>query len=318
MPRILIVKTSSMGDVIHAFPALADLKRAQPDTQVDWLVEAGFAGIARLHPAIDRVIVCELRKWRKAPFSQPVRAAFAKFKNEVRETPYDAIVDLQGLAKSAWLASRARGPRSGYDWASAREPLASMSYQHKFAVSKAEHAVTRNRALLAAALHYKIPAAQNSYGLQLISQKMRLVVCCHATSRDDKLWPEANWRALIAACGEKGYEVGLPWGSPAEEARAQRLAAGFAHARVWPRDPFAQLANDLSAAACVVGVDTGLLHLAAAVGVPVVGVYVATDPGLSGAWGGEAGAVNLGGIGRPPSVDEVLRAMSPHLTNSAP
>jgi heptosyltransferase I len=312
MPRILIVKTSSMGDVIHAFPALADLKRAQPDAKVDWLVEAGFAGIARLHPSIDRVIVCELRKWRKAPFSAPVRAAFAKFKNEMRESPYEAIVDLQGLVKSAWLASHARGPRYGYDWASAREPLASMSYQKKFAVSKAEHAVTRNRALLAAALHYEIPAAQNSYGLQLSSQKKNLVVCCHATSRDDKLWPEENWRALIAACGKNGYEIGLPWGSPAEEARAHRLAQGFAHAKVWPRDPFAQLAKDLNAAACVVGVDTGLLHLAAAVGVPVVGVYVATEPGLSGAWGGDASAINLGGIGRAPSVDDVLRAIAPH------
>lgn len=316
MPRILIVKTSSMGDVIHAFPALADLKRAQPDTKVDWLVEAGFAGIARLHPSIDRVITCELRKWRKAPFSPSVRAAYAKLKSEINETPYDAIVDLQGLVKSAWLASRAKGPRFGYDWASAREPLAGVSYQHTFAVSKAEHAVTRNRELLAKALQYELPAAQNSYGLQLISQKKRLVVCCHATSRDDKLWPEENWRALIAACGAKGYEIGLPWGSPAEEARAHRLALGFAHAHVWPRDPFAQLAKDLSAAACVVGVDTGLLHLAAAVGAPVIGVYVATKPGLSGAWGGDATAVNLGGIGRVPSVEAVLAAIAPCTPNT--
>jgi heptosyltransferase I len=312
MPRILIVKTSSMGDVIHAFPALADLKRALPDANVDWLVEAGFAGIARLHPGIDRVITCELRKWRKAPFSAPVRAAFAKFKTEISATPYDAIVDLQGLLKSAWLSSRARGPRCGYDWASAREPLASVSYQKKFVVTKAAHAVVRNRALLAKALQYENPAAQNSYGLQLIAEKKRLVVCFHATSRDDKLWSEANWRALIAACGKKGYEIGLPWGSPAEEARAHRLAQGFAHAKVWPRDPFAQLGKDLSAAACVVGVDTGLLHLAAAVGAPVVGVYVSTEPGLSGAWGGDASAINLGGVGRAPSVDDVLRAIAPH------
>ncbi len=310
--KILIIKTSSMGDVIHAFPAMTDLLRVQPDAQIDWVVESAFAGIVRLHPGVRNVIQSDVRKWRKAVLSAPVRAAFSTFRANVRQTRYDLIVDLQGLVKSALLAKLAQGTRIGYDGASAREPLAALLYQRKFRVSRELHAVDRNRALLAAACGYPIPAAQNS-GLAMHAITQRLVVCCHATSRDDKLWPEAHWREVIAHCEQRGFAVGLPWGNAAEEARAHRLAAGFAHAKVWPRDPFAVLAQQLAEATCVIGVDTGVLHLAAAVGVPVVGIYVATSPALSGAWGGQAPAINLGGVGITPRVSDVLDTIAPWL-----
>lgn len=313
MPRVLIVKTSSMGDIIHAFPALTDLCRSVPTAQVDWVVESPFASIVGLHPGVNRVICSDVRKWKRAPFSAPVRAAIEQFRAALRAQTYDYVVDLQGLLKSAWIARTAIGPRFGYDWRSIREPLASVVYQRRFAVSRRLHAIERNRQLLAHACGYAVPP-QRDYGLRFSDiPRRRLLVCCHATSRDNKLWPEAHWRALIAHCEREGVEVGLPWGTAQEEVRAHRLAAGFANARVWPRDPFPMLAKDLARAACVVGVDTGLVHLACAVGTPTVGLYVATDPTLSGAWGARASAVNLGGIGQVPSVEDVVSAITPWL-----
>ncbi len=311
--RILIVKTSSMGDVVHALPALTDLRAFVPSAQIDWVVEAPFASIVQMHPGVNGVIASNLRSWRKSPFAPKVRHAFSAFKTALQQTDYDAIVDLQGLVKSAAIAFTARGVRHGFDRNSIREPLASFSYSKTHAVSKQSHAVDRNRALLAAACGYAVPE-RRSYGLTFAAQKRRLVVCCHATSKDDKLWPEAYWREVIAALETQNVEVGLPWGSAEEEARAARLAAGFANARVWPRDPFPVLTRDLSSAACVIGVDTGVLHLAAAAGTPVLGLYIATDPRLSGAWAGAAPVVNLGGIGRMPTVTDVLREITPWIS----
>lgn len=316
MPRILIVKTSSMGDVIHALPAISDLCAIDASAQIDWVVESAFAGLVPLHPKVSRIIRSDVRKWKRAPFSSDVRQAVHSFKHALREYQYDYVVDLQGLLKSAWIAKQADGPVSGFNWGSIREPLASMFYAKKYAVSKRLHAVERNRALLAAACGYALPTSRD-YGLRFPDvARRRLVVCCHATSRDTKLWPEPHWRELIAFCEREGVAVGLPWGSAAEHARAERLAAGFENAKVWPRDPFPVLARDLAAAACVVGVDTGLVHLSCAVGSPTLGIYTATDPTLSGAWGGQAPAVNLGGIGQTPSVAQVIDTITPWLTKS--
>jgi heptosyltransferase I len=306
MPRLLIVKTSSLGDVIHALPALTDLKSTMPDVRVDWVVEKGFAAVVRMHPGVDRVHESQIRQWRKTPFAPQVRMAFSAFKSGLQEMPYDNIVDLQGLVKSALLSRLARGLRQGYAWGSAREPLASILYQKRHTVSPALHAVARNRMLLAAAIGYAIPAAQN-YGLPIANRHERRIVCCHATSKDDKLWPEAHWRALIAHAGDRGYSIDLPWGNPQEQARSKRLAQGFSHATVAEtRLSLTELAPILGEAAGVVGVDTGFLHLAAALGVPTLGIYVATAPGLSGAWAGAAPAHNVGGKNQCPSVADVL------------
>ncbi len=316
MPRILIVKTSSLGDVVHALPAVTDLAAMRPDCVVDWLVEAAFADIPRLHPQVSEVIPCALRKWRKAPRAPETRAAYAAMRAHLRARPYDCIVDLQGLLKSAWLARIARGPRVGYSWSSAREPLASLSYDRKVAVSRSLHAVTRNRSLLAGALRYELPLGQN-YGVLLQNHRQKMVVCVHGTSRDSKLWPEAHWRALIRAFGERGYVCELPWGNDAEFARTERLAEGLANAVVRPRLSIAEMAPLLARATCVVGVDTGFVHLACAVGTPTVAIYTATEPGLSGAWAGQSSAVNLGGAGQCPRPEDVLAACTPVLGTDA-
>ncbi len=303
MSKLLIVKTSSLGDVIHALPVLSDLVGARPDLQVGWLVEEAFTCLPGLHPAGVQVIPVALRRWRRqwrAPATrlewQAMRAALATF-------AADQVLDLQGLVKSAVLSCASPGERLGYRWASAREPLASLFYHRCFAVSRQQHAVQRNRALAAAALGYTLPEACR-YGLrQEGSQSVALLL--HATSRDDKLWPVASWQALGRALAAQGLACRLPAGNAVEAARAMAIAAAIPDAQVLPPGPLAALLPVFASARLAVGVDTGLTHLAAAYGMPVVAVYTATRPAATGVFG-SACAANLGGPGQVPAVAEVL------------
>jgi heptosyltransferase I len=317
MPRtILIVKTSSMGDVIHTLPAITDLKRIEPDCIIDWLVEQPFADMPSLHAGVRRVIACNLRQWRRSPFSAKTRSEYQAMV-QAFAPHYDAVIDCQGLLKSVWLAGKAPGELHGYDWASAREPLASLSYKHRHRIGKAQHAVQRNRQLVAASLGYTLPD-QLDYGLPLSTQRAPAVYCIHATSKSRKLWPEKNWLALIAWLDQRGYRALLPWGDAAEEARAKRLAAQTPSARVLPRQSIAALAERMPQASLAIGVDTGLLHLAAALGVPCLGLYVSSDPALAGALGGLSPCINLGGKHETPSLVEVLKAAEQLLPLQSP
>jgi heptosyltransferase-1 len=307
VPRLLIVKTSSLGDVVHALPAVTDLHRARPEFRIDWLVEEPFADIPALHPAVASVIPCALRRWRRTPLARGVRREVADLRSALSAADHDVVLDLQGLAKSAWLARMPAGRKHGYDWRSIREPLASLFYDVRHRVPRDLHAVARNRLLAAAAFGYEVEGPPD-YGLELSAgeRRQRLVVCFHATSRDDKLWPEERWRLLIAAFAQRGLAVLLPWSAPEERERSLRLARGYPTAEVPERMSIAALARRCSAALGVVGVDTGLTHLAAAVGVPVIALYCATDPGLTGVVAGRAPARNLGSAHVSPAVEDVL------------
>ncbi|WP_058913699.1 lipopolysaccharide heptosyltransferase RfaC [Entomohabitans teleogrylli] len=290
--RVLIVKTSSMGDVLHTLPALTDAQRAIPEIRFDWVVEEGFAQIPTWHSAVERVIPVALRRWRKAWFSGPVRAERREFRKTVRAIRYDAIIDAQGLLKSAALVTRlARGTRHGMDWQSAREPLACLFYNRRHHIDKSQHAVERIRQLFADSLGYSRPQAPGDYAIarHFLNDHERArapyAVFLHATTRDNKHWPEANWRQLIALLGEQGITIKLPWGAPHEEARAKRLAEGFAYVEVLPRMSLENVARELANARFVVSVDTGLSHLTAALDRPNITLYGPTDPGLIGGYG---------------------------------
>lgn len=290
--RVLIVKTSSMGDVLHTLPALTDAMQAIPGIRFDWVVEEGFAQIPGWHAAVDRVIPVAIRRWRKAWFSAPVRAERQGFRDAVRSRQYDAVIDAQGLVKSAALVTRlARGVKHGMDWHSAREPLASLFYNRRHAIAKAQHAVERTRELFASSLGYTRPQTQGDYGISqhflnnLNSNTGNYAVFLHATTRDDKHWPEENWRALIGLLKDSGLRIKLPWGAPHEEARARRLAEGFDYVDVLPRMNLESVAQVLAGAKFVVSVDTGLSHLTAALDRPNVTLYGPTDPGLIGGYG---------------------------------
>lgn len=290
--RVLIVKTSSMGDVLHTLPALTDAMRAIPGIRFDWVVEEGFAQIPSWHEAVDRVIPVAIRRWRKAWFSAPIKAERKAFKEAVQAVAYDAVIDAQGLVKSAALVTRlAHGVKNGMDWSTAREPLASLFYNRKHHIAKAQHAVERTRELFAKSLGYVKPEAQGDYAIAqnflrgLTPDSAPYCVFLHATTRDDKHWPESHWRELIGLLGESGLRIKLPWGAPHEEARAKRLAEGFDYVEVLPRLSLEAVAHELAGATFVVSVDTGLSHLTAALDRPNITLYGPTDPGLIGGYG---------------------------------
>ena len=314
MPKILLVKTSSMGDVIHNLPVVSDIRAHFPQAEIDWVVEESFAGIPALHPGVDEILPVAVRRWRKHPLRRSVQSEVADFARRLRSKVYDLVLDSQGLIKSALIARLAHGARCGFDRHSAREPLAALFYDQTVRVEKNLHAVERNRLLAGRALGYS-PDEPVNYGIAAPAPALPwlppgpFAVLLHATSRDDKLWPEAGWIALGAHLARQGIASVLPWGSAAEQQRSLRLAENIPRAVVAPALTLGQAATLLSRAAAVVGVDTGLVHLAAALNVPSIAIYCASDPGLTGLH--TCGrAVNLGGAGAPPDTASVIGALS--------
>lgn len=317
--RILLVKTSSLGDVIHNLPVATDIRRALPQASVDWVCEPPYAPLVALHPAVSRTFPLPLRNLKKRWYSPATWRDFRACRAALAAERYDLILDTQGLAKSAWIAAMASGPRAGYDAASAREPIAARNYERHYTVSRDLHAVVRNRMLAAAALGYTLDGPAD-YGLSAGSGQSwpdlprPYAVFLHATSRADKMWPTARWVALARSLRERGLGIVLPWGAAGERAESERIAAALAQdggPRVWvpPAMGLTSVADLLAGSQLVVGVDTGLAHLAVALGRPTVGLYCATDPGLTGLHG-DARAINLGGVGNAPEVDAVLAALA--------
>jgi heptosyltransferase I len=312
VPRILFVKTSSLGDVVHHCPAVSDAARRLPGAQIDWVVEEDFAGVAALHPAVRRVIPIALRRWRHSLWRPGAWAELGALRRELGAESYDAVVDSQGLLKSALLCTFARGMRHGYDAQSAREPFAARFYNARYAVSRAQHAVERNRALSAAALGYSLDDQcaydLRSEGAPPIESGEPYAVLVTMTSREDKLWPEGRWVQLGRALGTRGLRCILPWGSETERARCERLAGAIGDALVPGRLVLDQLARLLRGARGVAGTDTGVTHLAGALGVPTVGIYCGSDPALTGLYG-SARIRNLGDAGAPPDTAAVAAAL---------
>lgn len=318
--RILLVKTSSLGDVIHNLPVATDLAREFPEAQIDWVVEENFAAIPALHPAVQRVIPIAIRRWRKQLGQWATWREIGAARRALRAEEYDLIIDTQGLIKSALVTRLARGWRCGYSAESAREPQAARSYDETFMIPRQLHAIRRNRWLAAAAAaasppddeHGNSPDDRIDYGLTpppppAYAPSTPYAVLLTATSRDDKLWPEADWLTLGRALAERGLRCVLPGGNPVERERAARLAAALPDAIAAPPGDLPTLAGLLAGARLVVGVDTGLTHLAAAVATPTVALYCASEPGLTGVLG-SAFACNLGGYGCPPTTEAVIAA----------
>lgn len=309
--RILLVKTSSLGDVVHNLPVATDLARRFPDASIDWVVEESFAELPRLHPAVHKVIPVAIRRWRKSLHSAATWAEMRAFRADLRAEPYDAVIDSQGLLKSALITALAHGQHIGQDCHSAREPIACRFYDRRVFVSRSQHAVERNRQLAATAFGYKLDEAID-YGIAappLVAPWLPTgdyAVLLTATSRADKEWPEEDWQALGMALIATGLRCVLPGGSPIERERASRLATSLGRAVAAPAMNLTNLASLLAGASLVIGVDTGLVHLAAALGRPTLALYCGSDPTLTGVLAG-ANAVNLGGPGAPPPAGEVVR-----------
>ena len=293
--NILIVKLSSLGDVVPAMPALQDIRRAWPDAQIDWVVERGFCPLVRRCDGVHRIIACELRRWRKAPFSAPTRQAWRHFKTELQHEAYDAVIDLQGLTKSALVSRLARltpqGRRFGLAAAtegSSFEAPARWVADVAITLPAHIHAEARSRQLCAQALGYPVPQ-EKSFGLLAFPKddrgnvyakpatadagKKPVLALVHGSSRPDKQWPLKSWQALGQRLNARGYLVALPHGSDEEERLARQIASGIAQAQVWPRLSLDALTDALAGCAGVIGVDSGLSHMAVALDLPHVQIY---------------------------------------------
>ncbi len=307
MPEILLIKTSSLGDVVHQMPALTEAHAQRPDARFVWVVEEAYAPLVRLHPAAAEVIPVATRRWRRTLLSPATLREIRAFKRLLRERTYDEVIDTQGLIRTGLIAKLARGRRHGYDAQSIKEPLASRFYDVRHAVSRDMHAIARNRMLTGRALGY-IADGPADYGLTRRAKPTPYAVLLHSTARAEKLWPEERWLEVGQALSRRGVETVLPWGTHEERARSERLAAALPDARVPPRQPLDQMAQLIAGAAMVVGVDTGLLHLAAAFGVPLVAIFTGSEPGLTGPRG--AGPIEiLGNNGAAPSAADVLQTI---------
>ena len=311
------MRPSSLGDVVYALAVAADIRRARPELAIDWVSEPGFVPLVALCPDVRNVIAFGLRRWRRAPFAAATWRDIAAFRRDLRRERYAAILDLQEQLKGALIARIARGQSHGFDRASIREPLATLGDDVHHRVPRDLHFLTRCRRLAGAALGYPVddpprwnlrPPARSA-----AMPERAYAVLLHATSRNDKLWPEAQWRTVLAACERAGFAIVLPWGSPKEQARSRHLAAGFPSAIVPPWLALPDVAALLAKASLAIGVDTGFTHLAAALGTPSVAIFTATDRGRHGVACAGPHARDVGDAGAPPSAETVLAAAGAHL-----
>jgi heptosyltransferase-1 len=311
MAEILFIKTSSLGDVVHHMPAVADARRRLPGARLSWVVEEPYAPLARLHPGIDEVITVASRRWRSQLHRPETWSEIGRFRRAIRERHYDAVIDSQGLLRTALIAKAARGVRHGYDTASIREPLASVFYDVRHQVEWRCHAISRNRMLTGRALGYE-PQPRIDFGLDRASiagtARNAYALLIHGTARVGKQWPQSNWLEVARALAGRGLDIVLPWGAAAERRRSDEIVAALGSGEVPDRRPLDEVAALIAGAAMVVGVDTGLLHVAAALGVPLVGIFLGSEPGLTGPLGSGPIAI-VGGKGTVPDAAEVLCAL---------
>jgi heptosyltransferase-1 len=289
---------------------LTEARKARPDATFTWLVEEAFAPLVRLHPGAGAIIPVAWRRWRRSLYAPATLAEIAGSLRAIRAHRYDEIVDSQGLLRSAVIARVARGRRHGYGVPSIREPLGAPFYDVRHNVSRDLHAVERNRILSGLALGYT-PQGTPDFGLdraRFAASGEPYGVLLHATARPEKQWPEVQWIALGQSLAGQGVNLVLPWGTEAERVRSERIASVLPGARVPERAPLDAVTRLVGGAQFVVGVDTGLLHLAAALGVPLVAIFTGSKPGLTGPVGRGPITV-LGAEGSPPSVDEVREAV---------
>ena len=331
-PKILLVKLSSLGDVLHNLPIVWDLRVRLPDAQIDWVVEEGYVHL--LTPllsrqdfrGIDHIIPFGLRRWKKNLFQLSTWQQFFAFKKQLQSVQYDFIIETQGLLKSSLVCSLAnKSPDaiiaglanatqfSGY------EPIARAFYNQCVHVPTKCHAVDRSRWVMASALDWPLlersetPQFYPTSFIQSLADQVTIaiqkpyVLCFHSTAREAKRWSNSNWVALGKELSTRGYQVVLPWGNAAEKVISQELASQIPGALVPPAFSIEEAFSVIADSALTIGVDTGLTHLAAVLGKPTVEIYC--DSPLwktEGYWSKKIR--NVGDIERPPTAEEVIAA----------
>ena len=299
--KILLIKTSSLGDLIHTIPAINDMQHHCPDVELHWLVEEDFANVPLWHPFIKRVHCCAIRRWRQSIFSKVTRGEIKQLKRQLLAEDYALVIDAQGLLKTAFMTRWFKGINAGYDKHSIKESLASYFYQQKVAIEFKQPAIIRVRQLFATLLAYDINNKSVQFGMQIRNPATALIksvvgvnqdymIFLHGTNWSSKLWPESYWCELASRVSQKGLQILIPWGDETERLRAERIAAHVNNnaINVLPKCSLDELAYLLQNAKAVVGMDTGLSHIGASLAIPIVGVYGSTNSGLTGLRGEQA------------------------------
>lgn len=321
MSAVLVVRPSSLGDVVWALAIAHDVAEARPGLAVDWVAEEAFVALPAMCGEVRRTVPVALRRWRRAPLAAATWREARAFRTALREERYEAILDLQEQVKGGVMAWNAIGPRHGFDRGSIREPAATLFDDVHHAVPRDLHFAERCRRLAGAALGYAVDGPPrwrwNVPPAPPCTPARPYVVAVHASSRADKRWPADRWRSLLAALAERGFEIVLPHGSADEAEAGRALADGIEGAAVPPRMTLDAMAALLRRAHAVVGVDTGLTHLAAALGTPTLALFTVTDAALAGTSVAGAHARDLGGRGVVPDVDDARAALG-ELLRAAP
>ncbi|RWM31010.1 lipopolysaccharide heptosyltransferase I [Mesorhizobium sp.] len=285
--KVLIVKTSSMGDVIHTFPAVEDALRNRPDISFGWCVEEAFAGIVALHPAIRSIHKVAIRRWRMRPLDGGTWREMVDLRRALRAGHYDLVIDAQGLLKSAVVARQAGAPIAGFDRSSVREPSATLFYDRGYAVPRDLHAIERTRRLFGLALGYQPDLSTLGSGIVppaggLPGVEGKTAFLLHGTSREDKKWPVDDWIETARQLVARQFAPVVTWSNEQEKRVAEAVAGGVPKTVLVPKSPLAEIAAILGRSTLVIGADTGLTHLASAFGLPTVAIFMATEPGLTG------------------------------------
>jgi len=312
MTAALLIRVSSLGDVVQTFPAVTEMSRHAAVSELDWAVEEAYVPLVRMHPGVTHARPFALRRWRTAPFKRQTWRELSAFRAALRERPYQAVIDAQGLLKSLAIAKSAHGPLYGFGPKTVREPFVSRFYDHSFEFPPDQHRIWQYKGLMAKTFGYEMDDVID-YGLTKPVRPGWLgesgyVVLLHSTARAEKLWPEVKWIEVGRRLASRGMVCVLPWGNAEEHARAERLAKLIPDAQVAPQLRVDEAGALLAHAHAVIGVDTGLMHLAVAFEVPVVGIYVATRPLHHGPLGRGPTAFR-GGMGEAPTTAEVLDAL---------
>lgn len=308
--RILIVRTSSLGDLVHMLPAISDIARHVPGASIDWIVEEGFAEVPSWHRAVREVIPIAHRRWRKSWWAPQTRAERAELRRNLDARRYDIVLDMQALMKSVWLVRQTHGERHGLDRRSAREPLASFFYDVRHSVEFWQPAVVRQRKLAASVFGYEYEG-EPDFGLDRFTAHAQIepsAVIMPSASRDDKLWPTESWHKVFDRLQQRGLHLRLLAGNEREADRARQLVAGRDGAEVLPRMSLESVARVLASARIMVGLDSGLTHLSAGLGRPTIGIYKASTPVRTPLQGASYTA-SLGERGSEPSAETVLSAI---------
>lgn len=289
--KILLIKTSSLGDVIHTLPALTDAQKAIPDLKIDWVVEERFAAIPSWHPVVNKIIPVAIRKWRKKLFNKQTWSEVKAVISQLKSEKYDLIIDAQGLMKTIWLSWFVKAKTYGYALGCARDKVVPIFYNKKFKIGFEQHAVERMRKLFAGALNYQYASQPADYGIdktqwqsaELLEQNY--ILFFHGTTWKNKHWPENYWIKLANLLQKKNYSVKLSWGSEQEKLNSEKIASQCINTQLLPDLNIMGLLPYIASAKAIVAVDTGLGHLAAALNIPTIALFGPTDPSKTGIMG---------------------------------